>query len=113
MTLDWDGVADADSYEVQFYDWDSRELVVLPFNGVSVVFSGSSAVVDNLPEGRFWWLQVRAVNAAGASEWTQMVQILPTKASDWKNKDAKQPGDGCAHHQRDGPGGRDADGGRF
>ena len=31
VALDWDGVADADSYEVQFYDWDSGELVVLPF----------------------------------------------------------------------------------
>ena len=95
VALDWDVVADADSYEVQFYDWDSGELVVLPFNGVPVVFSGSSAVVDNLPEGRLWWLQVRAVNTAGASEWTQMVQILPTKASDWKNKDANSPATGA------------------
>ncbi len=85
MALDWDDVADADSYEVQFYDFNTRTLDVLPFNGISVVFDGSSAVVDNLPEGRFWWLQVRAVNAVGASEWTEMEMFFPTRAADWEN----------------------------
>ena len=59
-------------------------MVVLPFKEITVVFDGSSAVVDKLTGTSFWWLQVRAVNTAGASEWSQVVQILPTKESDWE-----------------------------
>ena len=84
VALDWDDVAGADSYQVQFYDWDTRAMVVLPFKEITVVFDGSSAVVDKLTGTSFWWLQVRAVNTAGASEWSQVVQILPTKESDWE-----------------------------
>ena len=85
MALDWDDVEGADHYEVQFYDFNTRTLDVLPFAGITVVFEGSSAVVDNLPEGRFWWLQVRAVNAVGASEWTELEMFFPTRAADWEN----------------------------
>ena len=85
MALDWDDVEGADRYEVQFYDFNTRTLDVLPFNGITVVFDGSSAVVDNLPEGRFWWLAVRAVNLGGASEWTELDMFFPTRAADWEN----------------------------
>ena len=84
VELDWDDVSGADSYQVQFYDWDARAMVVLPFKEITVVFDGSSAVVDKLTGTSFWWLQVRAVNTAGASEWSRVVQILPTKESDWE-----------------------------
>ena len=84
VELDWDDVSGADSYQVQFYDWDTRAMVVLPFKEITVVFDGSSAVVDKLTGTSFWWLQVRAVNTAGASEWSRVVQILPTKESDWE-----------------------------
>ena len=85
MALDWDDVEGADRYDVQFYDFNTDTLDVLPFNGITVVFDGSSAVVDNLPEGRFWWLQVRAVNTVGVSEWTELEMFFPTRAADWEN----------------------------
>ena len=94
VSLDWDDVFGADSYEVQFYDWDVRALVVLPHGDVTVAFSGSSAVADHLTGTSFWWLQVRAVNAAGVSEWSKMVQILATKESDWKTEEANNPATG-------------------
>ena len=87
VALDWDDVPGADSYQVQFYDWNSRTLDILPFAGITISFDGSSAVVDDLPEGRFWWLMVRAVNAHGSSEWTEYIQFFPTKASDWEPED--------------------------
>ena len=93
-SLDWDDVFGADSYEVQFYDWDVRALVVLPHGDVTVAFSGSSAVADKLTGTSFWWLQVRAVNAAGVSEWSKMVQILATKESDWETEEANTPATG-------------------
>ena len=94
VSLDWDDVFGADSYEVQFYDWDVRALVVLPHRDVTVAFSGSSAVADQLTGTSFWWLQVRAVNAAGVSEWSKMVQILATKESDWETEEANNPATG-------------------
>ena len=94
VSLDWDDVFGADSYEVQFYDWDVRALVVLPHGDVTVAFSGSSAVADHLTGTSFWWLQVRAVNAAGVSEWSKMVQILATKESDWGTEEANNPATG-------------------
>ena len=87
VALDWDDVEDADSYDVQFFDWNSQTLDVLPFAGVTITFDGSSAVVDNLPEGRFWWFLVRAVNAHGPSEWSNYIQLFPTRASDWDNSE--------------------------
>ena len=94
VSLDWGDVFGADSYEVQFYDWNTRSLVVLPHEDITVAFSGSSAVVDQLTGTSLWWLRVRAVNAAGASEWTEMVQLIATKASDWETEEANSPATG-------------------
>ena len=87
VQLDWDDVVGADRYEVQFYNHVVRELVDLPTSEVTVEFRGSGAVVSNLPEGVFWWLRVRAVNSIDASEWSEVVQILPTRRSDWERDD--------------------------
>ena len=94
VVLEWDDVADANSYEVQFYDRDSRELVILPFGDVSVAFDGSNEVVDNLTGTSFWWLRVQAVSPVGESEWTQMLQILPSKADDWEKEELNSPATG-------------------
>ena len=85
MALDWDDVAGTDHYEVQFFDWNTDTTDVLPFLGITISFKGSSAVVDNLPEGRFWWFQVRTVNEVGSSEWTEMAMFFPTREADWEN----------------------------
>ena len=85
VKLDWQDIEDADSYEVQFYN-SSNEWVALPAEGVGVALDGSSAVVSDLPEGVFWWLQVRAVSCAGASEWSEIALIFPTNASDWEDE---------------------------
>ena len=94
VKLDWDDVDGADSYDVHFYDWDTRDWVILPTTDVAVTFDGSSAVVGGLPEGRLWFLKVRAVNSGGVSEWSEAVQIFPTKASDWDGESANSPATG-------------------
>ena len=94
VALDWDDVPGADSYEVQFYDWNSRSLVVLPHEEITLAFNGSSAVADRLTGTSFWWLRVRVVNAAGVSEWSKMVQIIATGASDWEPAEANSPATG-------------------
>ena len=94
VALDWDDVAAADSYQVQFYHLESESLVILPFQDNTIAFDESSAVVDNLPEGLFWWFQVRAANSVGTSEWSDVIQLLPTKASDWETGDDNSPATG-------------------
>ena len=94
VALDWDDVPGADSYQVQFYDWNARSLVILPHEDIAVALSGSSAVADRLTGTSFWWLRVRAVNAAGVSEWSKMAQILVTKESDWETEEANNPATG-------------------
>ena len=67
VTLDWNDVAGADSYDVRYYydDW-----VELPAGSITIVFDGSGAQISGLPDWRFHYFSVRAVNEAGASEWS-------------------------------------------
>ena len=60
-------------------------MVDLPAVGVDVALNGSSAVVSSIPE-KLSWLRVRAVSCAGASEWSEIALIYPTKASDWEDE---------------------------
>ena len=84
VELDWDDVPCADSYEVRLHDYVTvGDWVDLPNGEVTVSFNGSSVVVDNLPEGIFWFLQVRAINSTENSEWSDVLQLLPTKQSKW------------------------------
>ena len=94
VKLDWQDIEGADSYEVHFYN-SSNEWVALPAEGVGVAFDGSSAVVSDLPERGFWWLKVRAVSATGESEWSEIVLIYPTKASDWESESDNSPATGA------------------
>ncbi len=87
VKLDWQDVVGSDRYEVQLYDYRAGGFVDLPNGDVEIVFDGSSAVVSGLPEGNLWFLKVRAVNTGGESEWSEIVQIVPTKASDWEEDD--------------------------
>ena len=95
VKLAWDAVDGADSYEVQTYDHGGEVWVDLPTDDIDIVFNDSSAVVSGLlPENSFWHFQVRAVNAAGESGWSEIVQMVPTKASDWKSEGDNSPATG-------------------
>ena len=93
VKLDWQDIEGADSYEVQFYN-SNKEWVALPAGDVEGALDGSSAVVSDLPEGVFWWLQVWAVSPDGESEWSEIVMLFPTDASDWDSESDSSPATG-------------------
>ena len=72
--LDWDDTEGATSYQVQYWDktGDSPAWAEAP----EAEYDGSSAVVSGLPDQIYYYFQVRAVNDAGASEWSDFV-FLP------------------------------------
>ena len=69
VTLDWNDVAGADSYDLRYYDDD--HWVELPTGKITIVFDGSGAEVSGLPDWGFYYFSVRAVNGAGVSEWSE------------------------------------------
>ena len=85
VKLDWADIEDAGWYVVQYYhiDGGNGEWLDLPAVGVDIAFHGSSAVVSNLDYG-IHWLRVGAASCAGASEWSQIEELIGTRASDWK-----------------------------
>ena len=84
VQLDWQDIEDAGWYVVQYYQigGGSQEWLDLPAVGVDIAFHGSSAVVSNLPG--LSWLRVGAVSCEGESEWSEIEQLIGTKASDWE-----------------------------
>ena len=73
VSLDWNDVTAATSYEVSF--WQGGDYITLSadasVNGISITFNGSGAAVSGLPTDHDWYyFRVRAVNAAGASDWS-------------------------------------------
>ena len=68
VALDWNNVAEAASYQVRV--WIGAKWIELPGNGYNIVVEGSSAQISNLPTEGFYYFSVRAVNAAGSSEWS-------------------------------------------
>ena len=85
VRLDWQDIEDAGWYVVQYYNIDggSGEWLDLPAEGVDIAFHGSSAVVSNMDYG-IHWLRVGAASCAGESEWSQIEELIGTKASDWE-----------------------------
>ena len=79
VALDWNDVPGADSYLVGLFTGEfwSR----LPWNDVTVQYSGSSAQIDNLPNYDTYYLRVRAENSAGDSRWSAFV-VIPNDATD-------------------------------
>ena len=81
VDLEWNDVPRADSYDVQFSrppqgsslsQWDD-----LPNDSIDIAVYGAGAVVKNLPLEPFQF-RVRAVDAHGASEWSQDVLVPST-----------------------------------
>ena len=73
-SLDWADVNEADSYDVQFWDRDLYDWVVLTpganSNGITLTFNGSSATLSGLPEDYSeYWFNVRSRNTHGVSQW--------------------------------------------
>ena len=95
VRLDWQDIEDAGWYVVQYYhiDGGSGEWLDLPAVGVDVAFHGSSAVVTNLDYG-IHWLRVGAASCAGESEWSQIEELIGTRASDWKGVPVPEVADG-------------------
>ena len=83
VRLDWQDIEDAGWYVVQYYHLKGGEWLDLPAVGVDIAFHGSSAVVTNLDYG-IHWLRVGAASCAGSSEWSQIEELIGTKAGDWE-----------------------------
>ena len=64
VALDWDDVAGATGYQVQF--WTLREQLVLPNDDIGIVFNSSSATVSGLPDEASWSFKV----SADGGEWS-------------------------------------------
>ena len=87
ITLQWSAVSEPARYEVQqkvkdpwwdllgwFDDWE-----ILPFENVTVDITGTQAVVGNLRYSATYEYQVRSVNAAGPSVWSDTLKTaLPS-----------------------------------
>ena len=81
VTLEWQAVNSADSYQVAYWRTSAQgaDWVILPDEGIQVlldVYSGTGAVVSQLPglpEGVHDFA-VRAVNSEGVSTWSEAVQ---------------------------------------
>ena len=83
VELAWEDIEGADLYEVRY--WRGGGFVKLPALGIDVAFNGPVAVVSGLPGNRISWFEVRAVGCAGDSEWSEQVEVWPTKESDWED----------------------------
>ena len=68
VRLEWNDVAGAGSYDVRYFDGQWMEL---PAGGISIVFDGSEAQISGLKDWGVHYFSVRAVNGAGASEWSE------------------------------------------
>ena len=73
VRLDWNDVEGATYYQVRFYD--NADWIELPTDEISLVLDGSEAAASNLPDYGFYYLAVRAGNAAGVSEWSDFLTL--------------------------------------
>ena len=71
VDLEWNDVPGADSYDVQTYR--GGQWVELPGDGVEIAFYGAGAIISGLDPQASLWFQVRAVNAHGVSDWSEML----------------------------------------
>ena len=81
LDIEWNDVPGAESYELQFFVngvWHT-----LPHMGIQVAFYGPGAIVRKpTPEGTNYF-RVRALNSAGASEWSSFLNMGNIHLEDW------------------------------
>ncbi|WP_420623685.1 fibronectin type III domain-containing protein [Candidatus Poriferisodalis sp.] len=77
--LDWDDVIGADSYEIELFDGQHGwQRLPSPEDGIMAVFTDSSVILDGLDVERYMQVQIRAVNSAGASAWSEIYSMPGT-----------------------------------
>ena len=76
VTIEWNEVSGADSYDVQYFD--GSQWADLPANGIEIVFYGAGAVVRGLSSSASFTFRVRAVNSQGASAWSDFNWVRQT-----------------------------------
>ena len=70
VSLDWDDVTDADSYKIEYFDGHGWLRLPSAVHGILAIFDGSSVILDGLESERRVEVRIRAINSAGASEWS-------------------------------------------
>ena len=71
VDLEWNDVFGAESYDVRQYR--SGQWTDLPGDGVEIAFYGAGAIISGLDPESSLWFQVRAANAHGVSDWSEML----------------------------------------
>ena len=78
VDLEWNEVANAESYDLQWYDVGTGEWFDLPEGNIEVALYGAGAVVSGLDQNNsYFW--VRASNENGSSDWSDYVGVPPTE----------------------------------
>ena len=78
VSLDWDDVANADSYDIEYFDGHGWLRLPSAAQGIVAIFDGSSVILDGLENERRVEVRVRAVNSAAASEWSGIYSMPAT-----------------------------------
>ncbi len=102
VRLDWQDIEGADWYEVQYHHPHSNKWVELPHGDMSIANHGSSATLNGLHEGFLWFVRVRALGCGGPSEWSEIMQIGSTSASDWTDVDVPEVVEGDTRPESSG-----------
>ena len=76
VDLEWNGVPGADSYAVQQYR--DGQWTDLPADGVAIAFYGAGAIISGLDPESSLWFRVRAANAHGVPDWSEMLYLNST-----------------------------------
>ena len=76
VDMEWNGVPGADSYAVQQYR--EGQWTDLPADGVAIAFYGAGAIISGLDPESSLWFRVRAANAHGVSDWSEMLYLNST-----------------------------------
>ena len=78
VDLEWNEVANAESYDLQWYDVGTGEWFDLPEGNIEVALYGAGAVVSGLDQNNSYF-RVRASNENGSSDWSDYVGLPPTE----------------------------------
>ena len=78
VDLEWNEVANAESYDLQWYDVGTGEWFDLPEGNIEVALYGAGAVVSGLDQNNSYF-RVRASNENGSSDWSDYVGVPPTE----------------------------------